>query len=52
MAAIQAPSSARAFWRRFFRVLNQCFMVPVFRLGLGPFVGNPLTGYIEVSYAV
>ncbi len=34
--------------RRFFRFLNRYFMVPVFRLGLGPIFGNPLSGYIMV----
>ena len=34
--------------RRIFRLLNKFFMVPVFRMGLGPFVGNPITGYIMV----
>lgn len=34
--------------RRFFWFLNRLFMVPAFRLGLGPFMGNPLTGYIMV----
>jgi len=34
--------------RRFFRLLNKYFMIPVFRLGFGPFVGNPITGYIMV----
>lgn len=34
--------------RRFFRVLNKYFMVPMFRLGLGPVFGNPLSGYIMV----
>lgn len=34
--------------RRFFRFLNQALMVPLFRLGLGPFIGNPFTGYIMV----
>ncbi|NOY98390.1 MAG: nitroreductase family deazaflavin-dependent oxidoreductase [Chloroflexi bacterium] len=34
--------------RRFFRLLNKYFMVPVFRLGLGPFMGNPFSGYIMV----
>lgn len=38
----------RSFWRQFFRLLNRFFMVPVFRLGLGRFMGNPLTGYIMV----
>lgn len=36
------------FLRRFFRVLNKYFMVPLFRLGIGPLAGNPLTGYIMV----
>ena len=34
--------------RRIFRLLNKFFMVPVFRIGLGAFVGNPITGYIMV----
>jgi deazaflavin-dependent oxidoreductase (nitroreductase family) len=34
--------------RRFFRFLNKYFMVPIFRLGLGPIFGNPLSGYIMV----
>jgi deazaflavin-dependent oxidoreductase (nitroreductase family) len=34
--------------RRVFWFLNHFFMVPIFRLGMGPFVGNPLTGYIMV----
>jgi deazaflavin-dependent oxidoreductase (nitroreductase family) len=34
--------------RRFFRFLNKFFMVPMFRLGLGPFFGNPFSGYIMV----
>ena len=34
--------------RRIFRFANKYFMVPLFRLGLGPFFGNPLTGYIMV----
>ncbi len=32
--------------RGFFRALNQWFMAPVLRLGLGPLVGNPLSGYV------
>lgn len=35
-------------FRSTFRFLNKYFMVPAFRLGLGPFFGNPLTGYIMV----
>jgi deazaflavin-dependent oxidoreductase (nitroreductase family) len=34
--------------RRFFWLLNKFFMVPLFRLGMGPFMGNPITGYIMV----
>jgi deazaflavin-dependent oxidoreductase (nitroreductase family) len=34
--------------RRFFKFLNKFFMVPMFRLGFGPFFGNPLSGYIMV----
>ena len=34
--------------RRVFWFLNKFFMVPMFRLGFGAFVGNPLTGYIMV----
>ncbi len=34
--------------RLVFRVLNTLFMVPMFRLGLGPFFGNPLSGYVMV----
>ena len=34
--------------RRWFRYLNRYFMVPMFRLGLGPWVGSPFGGYIMV----
>jgi len=34
--------------RRIFWFLNKFFMVPMFRLGFGPFFGNPLNGYIMV----
>jgi deazaflavin-dependent oxidoreductase (nitroreductase family) len=34
--------------RRFFRLLNRYIMVPMFRLGFGPFMGTPFTGYIMV----
>jgi len=34
--------------RRIFKFLNKFFMVPIFRLGFGPFMGNPFTGYIMV----
>jgi deazaflavin-dependent oxidoreductase (nitroreductase family) len=36
------------FFRRLFWVFNKFFMVPMFRLGFGPFMGNPITGYIMV----
>lgn len=38
--------------RRIFRILNKFFMVPMFRLGLGTYFGNPLTGYIMVMKAI
>ena len=34
--------------RFLFRLLNKYFMVPAFKLGLGPFMGNPFSGYIMV----
>jgi deazaflavin-dependent oxidoreductase (nitroreductase family) len=34
--------------RRILKLINMLFMVPLFRIGLGPFVGNPITGYIMV----
>lgn len=34
--------------RRVFFYLNKFFMVPMFRLGLGPFSGSPFGGYIMV----
>lgn len=34
--------------RRIFSYLNRFFMVPMFRLGLGPFLGSPFSGYIMV----
>ena len=34
--------------RRILKFINMIFMVPLFRLGLGSFVGNPITGYIMV----
>ena len=37
------PALAGFFW-----FLNKFFMVPLFRLGLGPLMGNPFTGYIMV----
>jgi deazaflavin-dependent oxidoreductase (nitroreductase family) len=38
--------------RRLFWALNKFFMVPMFRLGLGPLLGSPLTGYIMVLKTV
>jgi len=37
-----------SFLRYIFWFLNRFFMVPVFRLGLGPFFGNPIWGYMMV----
>lgn len=34
--------------RRILKIVNRFFMVPLFRMGLGAFIGNPLTGYIMV----
>ncbi len=34
--------------RRVFWYLNRYFMVPMFRLGLGPLMVNPFGGYIMV----
>jgi deazaflavin-dependent oxidoreductase (nitroreductase family) len=34
--------------RRIFWIVNKFFMVPLFRIGFGPFFVNPLTGYIMV----
>jgi len=42
-----SPLLHRIFW-----VLNKFLMVPMFRLGFGPFVGNPFTGYILVLKAI
>jgi deazaflavin-dependent oxidoreductase (nitroreductase family) len=36
------------FVRSFLKIINTVLMVPLFRLGLGPIVGNPITGYIMV----
>ncbi len=38
--------------RQFFRLLNRFFMVPMFRLGLGGLICNPITGYIMVLKTV
>jgi len=34
--------------RRVFKFMNKTFMVPIFRLGLGSYIGNPFTGYIMI----
>jgi deazaflavin-dependent oxidoreductase (nitroreductase family) len=34
--------------RRIFRLLNKCFMVPAYRMGLGSLISNPISGYILV----
>src|SRR3989304_9219733 len=34
--------------RRGFSIMNKFFMVPAFRLGLGPILGSPFGGYIMV----
>jgi deazaflavin-dependent oxidoreductase (nitroreductase family) len=34
--------------RYVFRLINKFFMVPIFRLGIGPFFGNPIWGYMMV----
>ncbi len=36
------------FLRKAFRLVNKFFMVPAFRLGLGPILGNPFGGYFMV----
>jgi len=36
----------------FFKFLNRYFMVPIFRLGLGPLMTNPLSGYIMVMKTI
>lgn len=38
--------------KQIFKFLNKFFMVPVFRLGLGPLVVSPLSGYIMVIKTV
>ena len=38
--------------RRILKFINLFFMVPLFRLGLGSFVGNPVTGYIMVIKSI
>jgi deazaflavin-dependent oxidoreductase (nitroreductase family) len=37
-----------SFLRYIFWFFNKFFMVPIFRLGLGPFFGNPIWGYMMV----
>ena len=38
--------------RKFFKVLNKFFMVPMFRFGLGPVMTNPFSGYIMVMKTI
>ncbi len=38
--------------RRIFWFVNKFFMVPMFRLGFGPFFGNPFTGYIMIMKVI
>ena len=38
--------------RGILKYINRFFMVPIFRLGLGSFVGNPITGYIMILKTV
>jgi deazaflavin-dependent oxidoreductase (nitroreductase family) len=38
--------------RLILKFINMFFMVPFFRLGLGSFVGNPITGYIMVMKTI
>ena len=38
--------------RRSFWLFNKLFMIPMFRLGFGPFIGNSVTGYIMVLKTV
>jgi deazaflavin-dependent oxidoreductase (nitroreductase family) len=38
--------------RRIFWFINKYFMVPIFRLGLGPLFDNPFSGYIMVMKTV
>ena len=38
--------------RTLFRILNKSFMVPAFKSGFGPFMGNPFSGYIMVLKTV
>ena len=47
---MQMEIEARA--RRWFRYLNRYFMVPLFRLGLGAWMGTPFGGYIMVLKVV
>lgn len=38
--------------RYFFRILNKYFMVPMFRMGFGALMGNPISGYIMVTKTI
>ncbi|MBC8496502.1 MAG: nitroreductase family deazaflavin-dependent oxidoreductase [Chloroflexi bacterium] len=41
------PALSRFFW-----FLNKFFIVPIFRLGLGPIFGNPVSGYVMVMKVI
>lgn len=43
---------ANSFLRRIMWLVNRFIMTPLFRLGLGAFMGNPFTGYIMVLKTV
>jgi deazaflavin-dependent oxidoreductase (nitroreductase family) len=45
---VEVLMPAESALRRIFWYFNRFFMVPMFRLGLGSFVGNPVSGYIMV----
>jgi deazaflavin-dependent oxidoreductase (nitroreductase family) len=45
-------TSERKTLRRFWRLVSDLLVVPAFRLGLGPLVGNPISGYVMVVRTV
>ena len=46
--AAPAADKERPLLRQAFKYLNRYFMVPAFRLGLGPLIGTPFGGYVMV----
>lgn len=38
--------------RKIFQLLNKFFMIPMLRLGIGPLMGNPLSGYFMLLEVV